>query len=137
MLRMLGRLVELTIGGLALAIAGLTLRVSYDLVAHNPNANPADLTQWAIVYALVFLSLVTVTFGLRLLIPPLRLAGGRIIGKQGLLAFGLLYGVLFVLTLWYGRGSVEDKIEAVALRAALILAVAVALRSTFGPRLRG
>jgi hypothetical protein len=134
---MLGRLIELGVGGLALAIAGLTLRVCYDLVAHNPNANPADLTQWAIVYALVFLCLVAVTFGLRLLIPRLRLPGGRIIGKQGLIAFGLLYALLFVLTLWYGRGSVEDKIEAVALRAGLILAIAVALRSTFGPRLGG
>ena len=135
MLRMIGRLVELGVGGLALAVAGLTLRVSYDLVAHSPNANPADLTQWAVVYALVFLSLVAVTFGLRLLVPPLRLPGGRIIGKQGLLAFGLLYGLLFVLMLWYGRGSVEDKIKAVALRAVLVLAVAVALRSTFCSRL--
>jgi hypothetical protein len=127
-------LVEGLVGAAALAIAALTLWMLFGLVAHpEPTAKADPLTMWAVLYAVGFLAFVAALFGLRLIVPRWRLAGGRVVGRQGVAAFTLLYGLLFLLSLAHGSPEAERTGVAVLFG----LALAAALRSTFGRRKAG
>lgn len=126
----LERFVEIVIALLGFTIAGLTLWTCYYIFAHREEVSTSVSTLLEIAYALAFVSMALLLFSARLLIPRFRLPGGRIIGIQGLWAFGLLY--TFMLVLGLSQGLVEAKRGGLALL--LGIAISFAWRTTFKPR---
>jgi hypothetical protein len=99
---LLKRLAESILGLLALAISALTLWACYDTVAHPPDNATSQTTLWAIAYFLSFIAVALALFGLRLIIPRLRIDGGHIIGLRGIAAFTFFYAVLVLVGLFAG-----------------------------------
>jgi hypothetical protein len=99
---LLKRIAEIGVGISALAISALTLWACYDTVAHPPETGTSPATLWAIAYFLAFIALALGLFGLRLLLPRLRVEGGHIIGLRAVAAFTALYGVLILAGLIAG-----------------------------------
>ncbi|HEV8598916.1 MAG TPA: hypothetical protein VGQ69_06120 [Gemmatimonadales bacterium] len=112
---------------LVLAIAGLSFWMCYDIIVHPPETPVDRITLWLTIYAIGFVAAVATLFGLRIAVPRMRLAGNRVIGFQGMLAFGLIYGLMLILGLLSGNPKARVTVAALAFGAAL----GVALKNTF------
>jgi hypothetical protein len=84
------------VGLLALTIAGFTFWACYDTVVHPPETDTSRTTLWGIVYVLAFVAVALTVFAARLIVPVLRVEGGRIIGQKGLVAFLVMYALVLV-----------------------------------------
>jgi hypothetical protein len=69
-------------------------------------------------------------YGLRLLVPRLRVEGGRVIGVQGLAAFAALYAFMMVFAMWHGTATVPQLVPGLFLLAGL--AILIRFRSRRG-----
>ncbi len=127
----LGRFYSILLGLLALGIAGASLWLCYTLLVYPPPFEHSRLTRLAVAYSVGFLAVATIIFGLRLLIPRLRVENGRIIGWRGVTAFAIVYGLLTLLSL--AQGNVQAR--RTVLIVVLCVALGAALRGTFGRRI--
>ena len=121
---------EIGMALVALGMAALSGWLCYELLVHPSPSAATGPTLWAALYAIAFLAIALGVFGLRLLVPRWRVGGGRIIGRHGLLAAGLLYGLLLGLALW----TRSTQLVQLGLPLALGLALGTAVRSTLGRR---
>ena len=124
------RALELALAALATAIAALTLWACYYILTHRQEVATPLSTLLTIAYGMSFAAMALLLFSARLAVPRLRLAGGRIIGVQGLWAFGVIYAVMLLIGL--RAGTIEAKRGGTALL--LGIALSVAWRSTFKRR---
>jgi len=112
------RLVELVVGLVALAIAGLTIWMCVDTTVHPPDTGVPRYALWAIVYLLAFGAFALATFGLRLMIPRLRADGGRIIGLRGIGVFTFVYACVVIFGLMMGPSLTQWTVAPVMILAA-------------------
>jgi len=92
----LKRVPEVLIGLVALAISGLTLWMCVAaLVSPSPSA-VAGFALWSILAFVAAVAIALALFGLRLIVPRLRIDGRHLIGLRGLVAFAFLYGLVIV-----------------------------------------
>jgi len=101
---LLKRFLETAIGLLGLAVAGLTLWVCYDVLAHRPDTVSTG-TLLATVYVVALLAIGLALFGARLIVPRLRAEGGHVIGLRAVVLFTVLYGVSVGVAFVTGRAS--------------------------------
>jgi hypothetical protein len=102
LLQWLKRLAEIVVGLVALAISGLTLWMcGVALIDPSPSA-VSGFALWSILALLAGVALAVVVFGIRLILPRLRLDGQHLIGLRGLVAFAYLYGLVIVVGLLRG-----------------------------------
>ena len=127
---LLKRIIEILLALALTSICGLTGWLIWDGFAHPPEPSPPLATLLSILLVLGFIMGAGLLWAVRLAFPSLRGAEGRVIGRRGLMAFGLLYG--FTLLLGLLAGHPEARTGALAILLGIVLAIA--WRTTFGRR---
>jgi hypothetical protein len=126
-LRLVARLGEIGLAALAIAIAALTIVVTFDFWADPATSTVPILTRLAAAYFLMLFSCMAILFGLRLAVPRLRLPGDRLISPKVVGIFTGIYAVSLIVGLVVGTPEAQRAAIAIALGITIVLA----WRSTF------
>jgi len=100
-------------------VSGLSWWLIYTAAFVESHPETDRLTLFAILYAVGFLAVVLLVFALRLAFPRLRIESGNVVGRKGILGFMLVYGLLVVLTIFWGDAA--RRAQALAFVAAVCL----------------
>ena len=111
----LRRVGEVLIGLLALAISVLTLWMCVGTLFDPSPSAVSGFTLWSILAFVAGVAIALALFGVRLIIPQLRIDGRHLIGLRGLAAFAFLYGLVIVAGALSGGASGGRLIGALVL----------------------
>ena len=103
--RWLRRLPEVVVGLLALTIGSLTLWMSVSALMKPDATSLSRFELWAVVAFLAGIAIAVCLFGLRLIVPKLRVGGKHVIGIRGLVAFAYFYAAAIVVGLLSGGAA--------------------------------
>ena len=126
------RLLTIAVGLMALAISGLTLWMCLTSLLESSDPTVSRFTLWTVLGFLAGIAIALALFGLRLIVPRLRLEGWHVIGMQGLLTIAFFYALLIGIGLFTGGHADARLIPALA----VLFAVGTLIRERMNGRIR-